>query len=94
MTKVKRLPGPPVRTTKLKLLKGVSLGHGQDGEEGEIYELPKYFATELVSLKLAEYTDEGDPLQHDETPPGDKDAIPTATIERPTSRDPKPQKRG
>lgn len=51
-------------------------------------------ATPLVSQGLAEYTDEGDPLKHDETPASEKEAFSTTKIEAPTSRDPKPAKRG
>jgi len=95
MAKVKKMAGgPPVRTVKLKFFKGVVLDFGCVAEAGDIYEVPKHMATEMVSLGLAEYTDEGDPLQHDETPAAEKEAFPTVTIEKPTSRDPKPAKRG
>ena len=92
---VKRLvKSVPVRTEKIKLLKGVVMGT-EDGQAGEIYEVPKHLATELVSHGFAELTDEGDPLEHDETPAGEK-GVPyaTTTVEAPTSRDPKPAKRG
>jgi len=93
--KVKKMNGPPVRTEKVMLLKGVILGPGQRGKAGEIYEVPKYLATQLVSAGQAEITTEGDPAEHDETP-GDEKGKPysTATIEVPTSRDPKPARRG
>ena len=94
MARVKRMAGPPVRTAKVKLLRGVVLGAGQVGRAGEIYELPKYLATQLISSGQAELTTEGDPLQHDETPAEEKDAFPTVTVEKPTSRDPKPTRRG
>lgn len=96
---IKRVAGPLVRTAKVKLIKGVILGAGVIGKPGEIYELPKYLASEIVSYGLAAYTDEGDPLEHDETPagvprgvPGDEHA--SVTVEQPTNRDPKPKKRG
>jgi len=94
MVRVKRMTGPPVRTAKVKLLKGVVLGPGQLGRAGEIYELPKYLATQLISSGQAELTTEGDPLQHDETPAEEKDGYSTVTVEKPTSRDPKPTRRG
>lgn len=93
MAKIKKLAGPPVRTVKIKILRSVVLGPGDIGHVGEIYELPRYLATPLVSQGLAEYTDEGDPLEHDETP-AEKEQFPTTTVEKATSRDPKPQKRG
>jgi hypothetical protein len=94
MAKVKRLAGPVVRTVKIKLLKGVVLGPGDDGNPGDIYEVPRHVATPLVFQGLAEYTTEGDPLKHDETPASEKDAFPTTNIEAPTSRDPRPARRG
>jgi hypothetical protein len=94
MAKVKKLGVPPVRTMKVKLLKGVVLGAGQVGRAGEIYEVPKHLATQLVASGLAQITTEGDPLQHDETPAEEKDGYVMVTMERPTSRDPKPTKRG
>jgi hypothetical protein len=96
MTRVKRIAeAAPVRTEKVKLLKHVVMGPGEDGEPGDIYELPKHIATQLISHEQAELTDEGDPLEHDETPAGEK-GVPyqTATIEAPTTRDPKPARRG
>ena len=95
MAKGKRLPAGPVRTAKVKLLKGVVLSAGLDGVPGEIYEVPKHFASQLVANGQAEYTDEGDPSQGDD--PGaesHKAGYETTTIEKPTARDPKPQKRG
>lgn len=83
----------PVRTTKVKLLKGVVLGPGQLGKVGEIYEIPRHIATQLISSGMAEETDEGDPVQHDETPADEKESFGVA-IEKPTSRDPKPARRG
>ena len=94
MAKVKKLGGPPVRTMKVKLLKGVVLGPNQVGKAGEIYELARSKATELIFTGMAEETDEGDPLQHDETPQGEKDSSGVATLEKPHPRDPKPTKRG
>jgi hypothetical protein len=94
MATVKKLKGPPVRTEKVLLLKGVILGPGQKGKAGEIYEVPKYLATQLVSSGQAELTDDGDPLAHDETPAEDKGKFGVATVEAPTSRDPKPLRRG
>jgi hypothetical protein len=97
MANVKRLVGPlaVIRTEKVKLLKGVVMGPGEDGRAGDIYELPKYLATQLIAHGQAELTDEGDPLEHDETPAAEK-GVPysTVTIESPTTRDPKPAKRG
>lgn len=96
MTQVKRLTKPaPVRTAKVKFLKSVCLGGGQDAYPGEIYELPKYLASELVSNRQAEYTDEGDPSEHDD--PGaavHQEGYSTVTMEQPTNRDPKPKKKG
>lgn len=88
--------GPPVRTVKVKLLKGVVMGPEDDGEPGDIYELPRHKATELISHGQAEETDEGDDLEHNEVAAevSDPDAIRTLTIEAPTARDPKPAKRG
>lgn len=94
MARVKRVAGPLVRTVKVKLLKGVVLGAGQVGRVGEIYELPKYLATQLIGAAQAEITTDGDPLQHDETPAEEKDGYSTATLESPTKRDPKPTRRG
>lgn len=96
MARVKKIAqAAPIRTEKIKLLKGVVMGPGEDGEPGDIYEVPKHLATQLISHGQAELTDEGDPLEHDETPPEEK-GVPysTATIEAPTTRDPKPAKRG
>jgi hypothetical protein len=94
--RVKRIAEPaPVRTEKVKLLKGVVMGPGEDGEPGDIYELPEHIATQLISHGQAELTDEGDPLEHDETPREEKgQPYSTATIEAPTTRDPKPSRRG
>jgi hypothetical protein len=88
--------GPRVRTMKVKLLKGVVMGHGDDGESGDIYELPRHKAIELINHGQAVETDEGDELKYDEAPAGVKDpeTIRQVTIESPTSRDPKPEKRG
>src|SRR5215472_12586076 len=86
--------GPPVRTVKVKLVKGVILGPGEDGAPGDIYELPRHMATALISHGQAVATDEGDPLEHDETPAADPDTIRTLAIEAPTSRDPQPARRG
>ncbi len=94
MAKVKKLGGPPVRTMKVKLLKGVVLGSGQVGKAGEIFELARSKATELIFTGMAEETDEGDPVQLDETPADEKDVSGVATIERPHPRDPKPTRRG
>jgi hypothetical protein len=93
--KVKKMKGPPVRTEKVMLLKGVILGPGQRGKAGEVYEVPKYLATQLVSSGQAEITDGGDPVEHDETSAEEKGKpYSTATIEAPTTRDPKPARRG
>jgi hypothetical protein len=95
--RVKQLAeGPPVHTVKVKLLKGVILGHNEDGEPGDIYELPRHKATELISHGQAIETDEGDELVHNEVTAemSDPDAIRTLTIEKPIARDPRPAKRG
>lgn len=95
MVRVKKMPaGPPVHTVKVKLLKGVVMGPNEYGVAGDIYEVPKHFATELISSNRAVPTDEGDPLQHNEMPPSSPDEIATTKIETPTSRDPKPARRG
>jgi len=94
MSRVKRFAGPLVRTAKVKLLKGVVLGAGQVGAAGEIYEIPRHLATQLISSELAEITTEGDPLEHDETPAEEKAGYSTTTVESPTRRDPKPTRRG
>jgi len=86
---------PVVRTEKVKLLKGVVMGPGELGKPGDIYEVPKHIATQLISHGQAELTDEGDPLEHDETPAAEKGKpYQTATIEAPTTRDPRPSRRG
>jgi hypothetical protein len=73
MAKVKRIGTPaPVRTEKVRLLKHVVMGPGDDAEVGDIYEVPKHIATQLIAHGHAELTDEGDPLEHDETPRGGK----------------------
>jgi hypothetical protein len=94
--RVKRVAeGPPVHTVKVKLLKGVILGPNEDGEPGDIYELPRYKATELISHGQAIETDEGDELVHNEvTEISNPDVIRTLTVEAPTARDPRPAKRG
>jgi hypothetical protein len=94
--RVKRIGDRPVvRTKKVKLLKGVVMAPGEDGVPGEIYELPHHIATQLIAHGQAEYTEEGDPLEFDETPQSEKtDTFRTTTIEAPTSRDPKPARRG
>jgi hypothetical protein len=95
--RVKRVnDGPPVHTVKVKLLKGVILGPGEDGAPGDIYELPRYKATELISHGQAVQTYEGDPLVHNEViaEAKDPDAVRTVTLEAPTARDPRPAKRG
>jgi hypothetical protein len=91
----KMAPPPPVRTAKVKFLKAVTLGQNQDAMPGDIFELPKYMATEFVSSGFAEYTDEGDRSEHDD-PGADahRESYQTATLEPPTSRDPKPKKKG
>jgi hypothetical protein len=95
--RVKRVhDGPPVHTVKVKILKGVILGPDTDAEPGDIYELPRYKATELISHGQAEETNEGDPLVHNEVIAEAKDpeAVRTVTLEAPTARDPRPAKRG
>ncbi len=94
MAKVKKIVGPPVKTTKVKLLKNVILGAGQDGYKGEIYELPLHQALELIGSGKAIETDEGDPAQFDERTPAEKETFGTVTLDKPTTRDPKPAKRG
>lgn len=95
MAKIRKLAAQAaVRTAKVKLLAGVVLGPGQRGNKGEIYEIPRHMASELISTGMAVETTEGDPLQHDETPAEEKNGYSTVTVEKPTSRDPKPTKRG
>jgi len=96
MAKVKRLgQAPVVQTVKVKLLKGVVMGTHEDGKPGDIYEVPRHLATQLIAHGQAEMTDEGDPLEHDETPASEKgQPYATTTLEAPTTRDPKPAKRG
>jgi hypothetical protein len=93
---VKRLvAAPPARTAKVKFLKAVTLGPDQDAYKGEIYELPKYMATQFVNSGQAEYTDEGDPSEHDDPGAATHQAgYQTVTLEQPTNRDPKPKKKG
>jgi hypothetical protein len=94
--RVKRVhDGPPVHTVKVKLLKAVILGPGEDGEPGDIYELSRHKATELISHGQAEETDEGDPLVHNEVAAevSSPDTVRTLTVEAPTARDPRPAKR-
>lgn len=92
--RVGRVVPPAVRTAKVKLLKGVVLAPETRGKAGDIFEIPRHLATQLISSGVAEETEEGDPVQHDETPAEEKDGYSTVTVERPTSRDPKPAKRG
>lgn len=94
--KVKKLAQPaPAKTAKVKFLKSVCLGGGQDAYPGEIYELPKHVATELVSNRLAQYTDEGDPSEHDDAGAEAHQAgYSTVTVEPPTTRDPRPKRKG
>src|SRR5690349_9433988 len=96
MARVKKIsPVAPVRTEKVKLLKHVVMDVGDDGVPGDIYEVPKHIATQLISHGQAELTDEGEPSEHDETPAEEKgQTYQTTTIEAPTSRDPKPERRG
>ena len=99
MAQGKKSSGPPVRTAKVKFLTGVVLGVGDIARMGDIYELPKFRCTELVHAGLAEYTTEGDPIEHDETPAGEPKGVPgdehtVVTVEKSTERDPKPKKRG
>lgn len=93
---VKTIKGPaPAKTAKVKFLKGVILGPGQVAEKGDIYELPKHLATQLVSSGQAVYTDEGDPSEHDDAGADAHEAgYSTVTMEAPTNRDPKPKKKG
>lgn len=84
----------PVRTAKIKLLKGVCIAGGEDGIAGDIYEVPKHQATELVSHNLAAYTDEGEASEgEDAGAEAHGQGYETATIE-PTNRDFKPKKKG
>jgi hypothetical protein len=84
-----------VRTAKIKLLKGVVLGPGEIGAPGEIYEVPKYLATQLVHAEQAEYTDEGDPSEGaDAGAEAHKNGYSTVTMEDATNRDPKPKRKG
>jgi hypothetical protein len=92
---VKRINQPPVRTAKVKLIKGVVLGPGEVGAPGEIYEVPKHLATQLVHSGQAEYTDEGDSSEGaDAGAQAHREGYSTATMEEPTNRDPKPKRKG
>lgn len=93
---VKRIAPPPrVKTAKVKFLKSVCLGPGEDASVGDIYELPKHMATELVSNRMAVYTDEGDPSEHDDAGAAAHEAgYSTVTAEAPTNRDPRPKRKG
>lgn len=91
---IKRINQPPVRTAKVKLLRGVVLGPGVIGAPGEIYEVPKYLATQLVHSGQAEYTDEGDPSDGaDAGAQTHRDGYSTVAMEAPTERDPKPRRK-
>jgi hypothetical protein len=93
---VRKMPqAPAVRTAKVKILKGVVIGPGCDAEPGEIFEVPKYIASQFVSNGQAIYTDEGDPSEHDD--PGAAAHVAgysTVIVEKPTNRDPQPKKKG
>jgi hypothetical protein len=94
MAQIKKIGQPLVRTAKVKLLKGVVLGPGEIGHEGDIYEVPKYQATELIGHGLAEYTDEGAPSENDD--PGaaaHREGYATVTMEGVTDRDPRPKRK-
>jgi len=91
---VKQINQPLVKTAKVLLLKGVVLAPGQVGRAGEIYELPKHMATQLVANRQAEYTDAGAPSEHDDAGAvAHKDGYDTVTVEAPTERDPKPKRK-
>lgn len=96
MTIVKQIRPPAApRTAKVKLLKGVCMGPGQDGAPGEIYEIPKHVATMLVSNGQAEYTDEGDDSDgNDAGAASHAQGYETVTVESPSNRDPRPKKKG
>jgi hypothetical protein len=95
MATVRKLSRTPIKTAKVKMLSGTVLGPGQVGRVGEIYELPKHLATQLVNMGQAEYTDEGDPSEHDDAgAKANKDGYDVVTVEKPDSRDPKPKRRG
>lgn len=95
MAQVKKIGQPAVRTAKVKLLKGVVLGPGEIGYPGEIYEVPKHLATQLVFCEQAAYTDEGDPSDGaDAGAQAHRDGYKTATVESATNRDPKPTRKG
>jgi hypothetical protein len=92
---VKRINQPAVKTAKVKLLQGVVLGPGETGERGDIYEMPKHLASQLVGSGQAEYTDEGDPSEHDDAGAAThREGYSTVTVEPPSERDPKPKRRG
>lgn len=95
MTHVKRLGNVLAKTAKVKLLKGVIMGPHEVGKPGDIYELPKHQASELVAYKQAVYTDEGDASEHDDAGAAVHEAgYETVTMEEPTTRDPRPRRRG
>jgi hypothetical protein len=92
---VKRVSRPTIKTAKVKLLKGVILGPGQRGREGEIYEVPKHQASQLVNFGQAEYTDEGEASEHDDAgAKTHREGFNTVTLEQPENRDPKPKRKG
>lgn len=96
MTQVKKINAPaPIRTAKVKFVKPVTLGLEQDAFVGDIYELPKHMATQFVNSGFAQYTDEGDPSEHDDLgAAAHNEGYSTVTVEQPTNRDPKPKKKG
>jgi hypothetical protein len=93
---VRKMPPPaPVHTAKVKILKGVVIGPGCDAEPGEIFEVPKHIASQFVSTGQAEYTDEGQPSEHDDPGAAAHQAgYSTVTMEQSTNRDPRPKKKG
>ena len=95
MNQVHRIVQPPTHVAKVMLLRGVVLGPGQIGSPGEIYELPKHLATQLVTTGQAEYTDAGDPAEgYDPGADAHRAGYSTVTVEGATDRDPKPKRKG
>jgi len=83
---VKTLPSQQtVKTQKVRILRAVVLAPHVVGEEGEVYEVPRWMANELVGYGRAERV-------LDEEEIADPETLVTTTLETPTSRDPKPKK--
>jgi len=83
---VKKLPNlEPVKTQKIRILRAVVLAPNLVGEAGEVYEVPRWMANELVGYGRAERVQDGEEIADPET-------LVTTTMETSTNRDPKPKK--